>query len=150
MAQQRTYWSPEPPDTSAGGSSLGCSGQGIPVRVLVRNRSRALSRPWADQVEIAVGDALDYQTLLEALDGVDTAYYLIHSMSSGSDFHDTGHPGRPHTSVRQPVKRKSTASSTWAAWESRTLTSHATCAPGTRPGTLSGRPVFRSPSSGRR
>ena len=47
-----------------------------------------LSRPWADRVEIAVGDALDHQTLLDALDGVDTAYYLIHSMSSGSNFHD--------------------------------------------------------------
>ena len=62
---------------------------GHKVRVLVRSRSRTLSRPWASQVEIAVGDALDYQTLLEALEGVDTAYYLIHSMSSGSDFHDT-------------------------------------------------------------
>ena len=62
--------------------------EGRHVRVLVRSRTRALSRPWADQVEIAVGDALDHQTLLEALDGVDTAYYLIHSMSSGSDFHD--------------------------------------------------------------
>ena len=63
--------------------------QGHRVRVLVRSRSRALSRPWADRVEIAVGDALDNEALLEALDGVDTAYYLIHSMSSGSDFHDT-------------------------------------------------------------
>ncbi len=58
------------------------------VRVLVRSRTRALSRPWADQVEIAVGDALDYESLREAMDGVVTAYYLIHSMSSGSDFHD--------------------------------------------------------------
>ena len=63
-------------------------GEGNHVRVLVRSRTRALSRPWADRVEIAVGDALDYQTLLAALAGVDTAYYLIHSMSSGSDFHD--------------------------------------------------------------
>lgn len=62
--------------------------EGRRVRVLVRSRTRALSRPWAEQVEIAVGDALDHETLLEALDGVDTAYYLIHSMSSGSDFHD--------------------------------------------------------------
>ena len=62
--------------------------EGHRVRVLVRSRTRALSRPWADRVEIAVGDALDYQTLLAALASVDTAYYLIHSMSSGSDFHD--------------------------------------------------------------
>lgn len=63
-------------------------GEARRVRVLVRSRTRAISRPWADQVEIVVGDALDYQTLLDALAGVDTAYYLIHSMSSGSDFHD--------------------------------------------------------------
>ena len=63
--------------------------EGHRVRVLVRSRARALARPWADKVEIAIGDALDYESLLEAMDGADTAYYLIHSMSSGSDFHDT-------------------------------------------------------------
>ena len=63
--------------------------EGVRVRVLVRSRTRALSRPWADRVEIVVGDALDHHTLLEAMDGVDTAYYLIHSMSSGSGFHET-------------------------------------------------------------
>ncbi len=62
--------------------------EGYKVRVLVRSRSRAHSRPWADHVEIAVGDALDHPTLLDAMNGVGTAYYLIHSMSSGSDFHD--------------------------------------------------------------
>ncbi len=58
------------------------------VRVFVRSRASAMSRPWAEQVEIAAGDALDRESLLDALEGVDTAYYLIHSMSSGSDFHD--------------------------------------------------------------
>ncbi len=58
------------------------------VRVLVRSRSRALARSWRAQVEVAVGDVLDPGALAEALAGVDTAYYLIHSMSSGADFHD--------------------------------------------------------------
>ena len=58
------------------------------VRVLVRSRARALSRPWSDQVEIAVGDVLNPQTLPTALEGVDTAYYLVHSMSRGGDFHE--------------------------------------------------------------
>ena len=62
-------------------------GQGHIVRVLVRNRARALSRPWARQVEIVVGDARDPRTLADALQGVDTAYYLIHSMTGGEDFH---------------------------------------------------------------
>ena len=58
------------------------------VRVLVRSRSRVISRPWSSGVEIAVGDALDRQSLLEAMEGVDCAYYLIHSMASGSAFRE--------------------------------------------------------------
>ena len=62
--------------------------EGQRVRVMVRSRPRALGRPWSDQVEVAVGDVLNPQTLSEALAGVDCAYYLIHSMSSGPDFHE--------------------------------------------------------------
>ena len=62
--------------------------EGRQVRVLVRSRTRALSRSWSDQVEVVAGDALNPQTLSEALAGVDTAYYLIHSMSKGGDFHE--------------------------------------------------------------
>ena len=58
------------------------------VRVLVRSRSRTLARSWHAQVEVAIGDALDPQALSEALTGVDAAFYLIHSMSSGADFHE--------------------------------------------------------------
>jgi len=62
--------------------------EGRRVRVLVRSRDRVLSRPWVEQVEVVVGDALDPQTLTEALTGVDTTYYLIHSMSRGPRFHE--------------------------------------------------------------
>ena len=62
--------------------------EGYRVRVLARSRNRALSRPWSDQVEILTGDILDPQTLAEVLAGVDSAYYLIHSLSQGSNFHD--------------------------------------------------------------
>lgn len=58
------------------------------VRVLVRNRDRVRSRPWSKQVEVAVGDVLDPGPLAEALAGVDTAYYLVHSMGSGPGFHE--------------------------------------------------------------
>ena len=58
------------------------------VRVLVRSRSRVAARAWRSQVEVAVGDVLDAQALSEALAGVGTAYYLVHSMSSGADFHE--------------------------------------------------------------
>ena len=60
--------------------------RGDGVRVLARDPSRLDGRSWRDQVEAAVGDVLDPATLPAALDGVDTAYYLIHSMRSHADF----------------------------------------------------------------
>ena len=57
------------------------------VRVLVRGGAdRLRGRPWASDVEIVSGDALHPASLVPALDGVDTAYYLIHSMSGSADF----------------------------------------------------------------
>lgn len=41
-----------------------------------------------DGCEIVAGDVSQPKTLTAALDGVDTAYYLIHSMGSGEDFED--------------------------------------------------------------
>ncbi len=58
------------------------------VRVFVRSRDRVMSRSWADQVEIAVGDAIDADLAEAALDGVDAAYYLIHSLSTGASFRE--------------------------------------------------------------
>lgn len=62
--------------------------EGYQVRVLVRDPQRLQGRPWADMVQIAVGDVLDAETLPAALQGVTIAYYLIHSMMGGEDFHD--------------------------------------------------------------
>jgi uncharacterized protein YbjT (DUF2867 family) len=56
------------------------------VRVLAREVSRLAGRTWRDQVEVAVGDVLDPATLPAALEGVETAYYLIHSMRRHADF----------------------------------------------------------------
>jgi len=58
---------------------------GHSVRVLVRDRSR-LRRSWSDKVEIYEGDARDVSRLREALSGIRTAYYLIHSMAAGGQF----------------------------------------------------------------
>jgi uncharacterized protein YbjT (DUF2867 family) len=60
--------------------------RGYRVRVLVRDADRLAGRSWRDRVEVAVGDVLDPATLPAAVDGVDAAYYLIHSMSSHADF----------------------------------------------------------------
>lgn len=60
--------------------------KGYRVRVLVRDASRIEGRPWADDVEVFVGDLLKPDTLERALDGVRAAYYLVHSMYGGKGF----------------------------------------------------------------
>lgn len=63
--------------------------QGHRVRVLVRgNPGRLAGRPWINDVEIAAGDVLDPETLPAAFENIDSAYYLIHSMSHNKKFSD--------------------------------------------------------------
>ena len=61
---------------------------GYAVRVLVRDPERLQGRPWADNVEIAIGDVFAPETLPAAMADVQSAFYLIHSMSGASDFHE--------------------------------------------------------------
>ena len=58
----------------------------VEVRVFVRDEERALARSWSDSVEIVEGDLLDRSSLSRALDGMDAAYYLVHSMCGEDDF----------------------------------------------------------------
>jgi uncharacterized protein YbjT (DUF2867 family) len=60
--------------------------QDVSLRLLVRNRKKVSGR-LSGGVEIVEGDTFDREVLASALDGVDTAYYLIHSMGAGRDFH---------------------------------------------------------------
>ncbi len=60
--------------------------QGRTVRALVRDPLHLTGRTWADQVKVVAGDTRDPVSLASALEGVDTAYYLIHSMSSGRGY----------------------------------------------------------------
>lgn len=57
------------------------------VRVLVRDASRLQGRSWADQVEVFEGDVFKPGTLQPVMQGVSSAYYLIHSMMNSSEFH---------------------------------------------------------------
>ncbi|GAA3508125.1 uncharacterized protein YbjT (DUF2867 family) [Streptosporangium album] len=59
---------------------------GHDVRCMVRSVSRLRDQPWASRVEIAQADATDAGQTRKALDGVDVAYYLIHTMGGGADF----------------------------------------------------------------
>lgn len=56
------------------------------VRVLVRDIDPIKGRPWENDVEVVHGDLLRRETLREAVEGVDAAYYLVHSMYGGEDF----------------------------------------------------------------
>jgi len=56
------------------------------VRVMVRDPARLRGHAWADDVDVAVADAADPDAIRAALDRVDVAYYLLHSIGSGPDF----------------------------------------------------------------
>jgi uncharacterized protein YbjT (DUF2867 family) len=56
-----------------------------PVRASGRKLAVLEGRGW-DGVELVEADALRPETLAPALDGVDVAYYLVHSMAAGRDF----------------------------------------------------------------
>ncbi len=56
--------------------------RGYKLRVLVRSESSDQKIRWPD-VEIVTGDAMDYESLCNALKGIETAFYLIHSLLLG-------------------------------------------------------------------
>jgi uncharacterized protein YbjT (DUF2867 family)/tryptophan-rich sensory protein len=72
--------------------------RGWAVRTLSRSRDKALGMDWGasivqagrqagpGQVEVHEGDATSEEDVEAALEGVDVAWYLMHSMSGGSDF----------------------------------------------------------------
>ncbi len=58
---------------------------GHSVRVLARHPERLRDRSWFDRVEVIAGDAGDPAAVGTALDGVDVAYYLLHSLQRGDE-----------------------------------------------------------------
>ncbi len=59
---------------------------GYRVRILARNVRRLESRPWIDRVDVVEADATDRAAVAGALEGADVAYYLIHSIGTGTKF----------------------------------------------------------------
>lgn len=59
---------------------------GHEVRVMARDRRRVEERTWSQSVDIVEGDLLRPGSLAAALEDVDSAYYLVHSMCSDGDF----------------------------------------------------------------
>ena len=53
---------------------------------MARDPGKLSDRPWSDDVEIAVADVMDESAVRRALEGVDVAYYLVHSLGTGASF----------------------------------------------------------------
>ncbi|MGI8711269.1 MAG: DUF2867 domain-containing protein [Acidimicrobiales bacterium] len=56
------------------------------VRCLARTPSKLDETPWRGGVEVAKGDVTDPDSLQSAFDGIDTAYFLVHSMGGSDHF----------------------------------------------------------------
>ena len=59
---------------------------GYAVRCMARDPGKLSDRPWSGGVEVAAADALEGTRARCALEGVDVAYYLIHSLGTGASF----------------------------------------------------------------
>src|SRR4051794_21321410 len=60
--------------------------RGWTVRVLTRSRRGLEGHDWADRVEVVEGNATSAEDCRRALEDVDVAYYLLHSMDGKGDF----------------------------------------------------------------
>ena len=60
--------------------------RGYRVRLMVRSPERLAGRLWLPQVEVRRATTTDTESLAAVMAGVHTAYYLIHSMSSGRGY----------------------------------------------------------------
>jgi uncharacterized protein YbjT (DUF2867 family) len=59
---------------------------GYDVRAVSRDSGRLRDVSWCGDVELAEADVRDAGALSRAMEGVDVAYYLVHSMHGGADF----------------------------------------------------------------
>lgn len=62
------------------------------LRLMVRHRA-SISQDALDDCEVVEGDVLKPQTLTSALQGVDVAYYLVHSLAAGERFKELDRQG---------------------------------------------------------
>ena len=63
--------------------------KGFDVRVMVRDPRKISGQPWFAKVSVAVASAENPMELDQALSGIDTAFYLIHSINTGANFDET-------------------------------------------------------------
>ena len=88
--------------------------QSVTLRCLARNPEKL--RPLVPAAsEIVPGDVLDPPSLDRALQGVHTAYYLVHLMSGGQDFEKEDRQAAANF-ARAAEPTACDASFIWAAW----------------------------------
>ncbi|HKY15075.1 MAG TPA: NAD(P)H-binding protein [Microthrixaceae bacterium] len=63
-------------------------GRGQRVRCLARSPHKLDGETWRRQVEVVRGDVLDASTLHACFDGVDVAYYLVHSIGADEEWEE--------------------------------------------------------------
>ena len=68
--------------------------RGFRVRAAARHAEVLEARGWG--CEVVAADALRPETLAAALDGIDVAYYLVHSMAAGRDFAERDRQAADH------------------------------------------------------
>lgn len=59
---------------------------GHSVRVFVRDEKKVAQYSWAKSVEVSVGNVTDFEATAKALEGIDVAFYLLHSINSATQF----------------------------------------------------------------
>ncbi len=64
---------------------------GHQVRVLARTAAKLRDAPWLSAVDVVEGDAADPVALARAFDGMDVAYYLLHSLQQGAELEAEEH-----------------------------------------------------------
>ncbi len=60
--------------------------EGWTVRVLTRDADGLEGRPWTSEIDVVEGDAQDAAVLRRAAEGVDVAWFLIHSMTGTYEY----------------------------------------------------------------
>ena len=66
--------------------------RGEPLRCMAR-RTESLRTRVAETTEVVFGDVFQPDSMREALSGIETAYYMVHSMGTGRDFESADREG---------------------------------------------------------
>ena len=69
---------------------------GHEVRCLARDPEKLRRDPWRDRIDVVQGDVLDPDSLTDALEGCEVAYYLVHSMDGDARFAERDRTGAEH------------------------------------------------------